>query len=168
MKKWLLTFAFLLALNPLARHTYAHCQVPCGIYDDHARIEQINEDIKTIAKANRLIISLSAKNDPQSKNQLVRWIITKEKHAEKIIRIVSDYFLTQKIKAPKDKKGKAYQAYLVKLARHHAVMRAAMVTKQKIGLQYVQALQTAVDQIAGYWKEHHHHHHENHSSLPKK
>ena len=137
----------------------AHCQVPCGIYDDHARIEQINEDITTISKANRLIMTLSGKKDAQSKNQLVRWIMTKEKHAERIIRIVSDYFLTQKVKVPKEKQGKVYQAYLVKLASYHAVMKAAMVTKQKVGQQYVQMLQKAVDIIAIYSPSHKAHHH---------
>ena len=29
----------------------AHCQVPCGIYNDAARIIQIQEDFSTIQKA---------------------------------------------------------------------------------------------------------------------
>jgi nickel superoxide dismutase len=129
----------------------AHCQIPCGIYDDHNRIHMMKEDIKTIAKAVRQIAALSKKSDAQSKNQLVRWVVNKEKHAERIIRIVSDYFLTQKIKAVSSKNKKAYNAYLVKLARHHAVMRAAMKTKQTVSAKAVKALTAAVDAIAPYW-----------------
>ena len=29
----------------------AHCQVPCGIYDDHARVEAMAEDAATVIKA---------------------------------------------------------------------------------------------------------------------
>ena len=31
----------------------AHCQVPCGIYDDAARIARLREDTATIAKATK-------------------------------------------------------------------------------------------------------------------
>lgn len=129
----------------------AHCQVPCGIYDDHARIHAMYEDIQTIRKAVQQIRVLNSKTDALSRNQTVRWIMNKEKHAEFIIRTVSDYFLTQKIKAPKSSDTKAYQAYLVQLAHHHAVMQAAMVTKQTVSTKAVDALKKAVDQIANYW-----------------
>lgn len=130
----------------------AHCQVPCGIYDDHARIHTIREHITTVSKAVKQISALSKKSDAQSKNQLVRWINTKEAHAEKIIRIVSDYFLTQKIKSV-GAKSKAYAGYLLKLARHHAVMRAAMKVKQTVSSKAVAGLSKAVDGIAGYWSK---------------
>lgn len=131
---------------------HAHCQVPCGIYDDHARIHAMQEDIKTIRKATKKIVSLSKKSDAQSKNQLIRWVVTKEKHAGNIIRIVSDYFLTQKIK-PVSSKSKKYKAYLEKLAKHHAVLRAAMKTKQKVHLSAINGLVAALNGIAPYWKK---------------
>ena len=81
----------------------AHCQVPCGIYDDAARIAQIREDITTIEKATHKIAALAGQSDAESQNQLVRWINTKEEHASHIIEIVSEYFLTQKIKPGKGK-----------------------------------------------------------------
>ena len=76
----------------------AHCQVPCGIYDDAMRIMLIKEDFDTIKKAITEIDDLSKKNDPQSLNQLNRWIDAKDDHASNIQKIVSDYFLTQRIK----------------------------------------------------------------------
>ena len=30
---------------------FAHCQVPCGIYDDDLRVRQMFEDLTTIDKA---------------------------------------------------------------------------------------------------------------------
>ena len=57
----------------------AHCQVPCGIYDDTVRVMQIREDFYTIKKAMSQINILSGKSDPLSMNQLTRWVMTKEK-----------------------------------------------------------------------------------------
>jgi len=81
----------------LVQPASAHCQIPCGIYDDHARIQAMLEDAATVAKAVKLINELAEKTDPQSQNQVVRWVMNKEKHAQNIISTVSDYFLTQRV-----------------------------------------------------------------------
>lgn len=127
----------------------AHCQVPCGIFGDHARVEMMREDLTTITKAMRQIRALSKKKDARSRNQLVRWVVAKEQHAEKIIRTISDYFLAQKIKAPKTVKGQPH--YLQQLTRHHAVMVAAMKCKQDVNDKAARALGQAIDGIAGFW-----------------
>ncbi len=151
MKRWsAILFFWLGAMGAISQKAEAHCQVPCGIYDDHARVHALYEDSQTITKAIQNIIALSDKNDAQSKNQLVRWVITKEAHASNIIKVISEYFLTQKI-APVKADHKAHGAYLAKLARHHAVMRAAMITKQQASLNAAQALHKAIDGIAGDW-----------------
>jgi nickel superoxide dismutase len=125
----------------------AHCQVPCGIYDDPARVVQLREDAATIAKAVTSILELSTKHDPEAMNQTVRWINTKEEHASNIIEVVSVYFLTQKVKeVPRGAEG--YDAYLASLADHHAVMRAAMKTKQTVNQESVKALDAAIDALA--------------------
>ena len=95
MKKYLILLTLLLNIGLL----YPHCQVPCGVYDDAIRIVTIKEDFATISKAMVEIKTLSAKNDPQSLNQLNRWIVTKEEHATNIQKVVSDYFLTQRVKS---------------------------------------------------------------------
>ena len=41
----------------------AHCQVPCGIYDDALRIIQIKEDFQTIDKSISKINVLSKASD---------------------------------------------------------------------------------------------------------
>ena len=76
----------------------AHCQIPCGIYSDAKQIMQIKEDLQTIEKAMNSIIKLSTKSDPQTLNQINRWILAKEEHAQNIQNITSEYFLTQRIK----------------------------------------------------------------------
>ena len=78
--------------------TKAHCQVPCGIYDDAARIKHLREDAATIAKAITHINELAGKHDAQAFNQAARWVATKEAHASNIIQTVAEYFLTQKVK----------------------------------------------------------------------
>ena len=75
----------------------AHCEIPCGIYDDEMRINMINEHITTIETSMNQIMQLEKKADHNS-NQLVRWIMNKEKHANEIQHIVSQYFMTQRIK----------------------------------------------------------------------
>ncbi len=95
MKKYIvLNILFLFNYNLI----FAHCQIPCGIYDDAIRILQIKEDLRTIEKAMVVIKELSEDLNPLSLNQLNRWVIEKEKHASKIQSIISNYFLTQRIK----------------------------------------------------------------------
>lgn len=127
----------------------AHCQVPCGIYDDHARIEAMLEDVETIEKSVLLIAKLSGKTDAQSNNQIVRWVVTKEKHAQDIIASISDYFLTQRVK-PKQKD------YTERLTKHHSVIIAAMKAKQNADMSFVKSLKKTVEALAPYYPEHKH------------
>ncbi|MGD2109452.1 MAG: superoxide dismutase [Ni] [Phycisphaerae bacterium] len=129
----------------------AHCQVPCGIYDDQARINRLHEDATTIAKAIDNIKQLAASHDAKAFNQATRWINTKEAHASHIIEVVSQYFLTQKVK-PVSAGADGYDAYLKKLADHHAVMVAAMKTKQNVDPVFAQRLEQAIDALANHYK----------------
>ncbi len=148
-----LTLAVAAALLTSASEARAHCQIPCGIYDDHNRVHQLREDTTTIAKSVKELGALAGKTDAQSLNQAVRWVMNKDAHAEKIIRTISDYFLTQKLPPPPASDKKGYAAYLEKLARHHAVMVAAMKCKQSGKADSVKALEKAIDGIEGYWPE---------------
>lgn len=127
----------------------AHCQIPCGIYDDHARIEAMLEDVQTVKKAVKQIQELASKSDAQSENQRVRWIMNKEKHAQYIIAIISDYFLTQRIKP-------SQKDYTERLIKHHAVILAAMKVKQNVDIKYINELETAVKALEKYYPEHEH------------
>ena len=127
----------------------AHCQIPCGIYDDHARVHSMLEDVDTIEKSVKMIGDLSGKTDSQSQNQLVRWVMNKEKHAQNIISTISDYFLTQRVKP--DQKD-----YAERLARHHAVIVAAMKAKQNADISYAKKLKESIEALSPYYPEHKH------------
>ena len=129
---------------------FAHCQVPCGIYDDAARIAQMLEDTETIRKAMGQMAELEGKTDAQSMNQMTRWIMTKEEHASHIIATVSEYFLTQKLQ-PVPSGDAGYEVYLRKLADHHAVLRAAMKAKQNTDPSVAAALHEAIEAMAVHY-----------------
>lgn len=128
---------------------HAHCQIPCGIYDDSARVASMLEDVTTIRKSVSLIGELAAKSDPQSHNQRVRWIMNKETHAQNIIDTISDYFLTQRVKA-------SQEDYAERLQKHHAVIVAAMQAKQNANMESVDNLMSAVEAVAPYYRKHEH------------
>ena len=121
----------------LANISFGHCQVPCGVYTDDLRFMQMLEDQTTIEKSSKLILELANKDDGQSKNQLARWVATKESHASKIQKIIAEYFLTQRIKAT----AKNYEK-LLKGA--HSVMVAAMKCKQSTEASVANDLKTSI------------------------
>ena len=129
----------------------AHCQVPCGIYDDSARVTAMLEDATTVAKAVKLINELAGKKDAQSQNQMARWVMNKELHAQKIISTISDYFLTQRVKA--DQKD-----YAERLAKHHAVIVASMQAKQNADAKFAEALTKSIEGLAPYYVKDKHKH----------
>lgn len=129
----------------------AHCQVPCGIYDDNARVISMLEDAATIEKAVTALASLAGKTDAQSLNQSIRWVSNKETHAQRIIATISDYFLTQRIKPGQDD-------YATRLARHHAVILSAMKAKQKADADSAQVLRESIQALRSYYPSPTHEH----------
>ena len=129
--------------------TGAHCQIPCGIYDDNARVVSMLEDTATIRKAVAQIAALAGKTDAQSHNQIARWVMNKESHAQRIVSTVADYFLTQRVKA-------SQADYAERLQKHHAVIVAAMRAKQKADAKAADALEAAVKALAPYYPPHKH------------
>ena len=156
MRMWTMIGMALLIPATWAGQAFGHCQVPCGIYDDSARVVQLREHTKTIQKAVKQIAQLAAKGDPQSRNQLVRWITTKEAHAEKIIRTISDYFLAQKIK-PVAPDAEGFADYLAKIGDHHLVLVAAMKAKQSADPEVVATLRAALDRLGSHYDLEHKH-----------
>ena len=128
---------------------HAHCQIPCGIYDDHARVQAMLEDAATLEKSAKLIAELAGKSDAQSQNQLVRWVMNKEKHAQQIISTISDYFLTQRVKP-------GQKDYAERLIKHHEVIIAAMKAKQNADVKYAKSLKESIEALSSYYPEHKH------------
>ena len=148
MKKVFLFIAVALIMSiPMSSGiSHAHCQIPCGIYNDHARVVSMLEDTATIEKSITLIVELSGKPDAQSQNQLTRWIMNKEKHAQNIISTISDYFLSQRVKP-------IQKDYAERLAKHHAVIIAAMEAKQNADMNHVNALKKSIEALLPYYPE---------------
>ena len=138
--------AFLTLFLSFLNTSFAHCQVPCGVYGDNSRFTQMLEDQTTIAKATAQINDLADKKDAQSANQLSRWVTTKEDHAAKIQKIIAEYFLTQRIKSSSDK----YDA-LLKSA--HAVMVAAMKCKQGVDAKNADSLKSAIESFQSVYEK---------------
>ncbi|MEN0111157.1 MAG: superoxide dismutase [Ni] [Planctomycetota bacterium] len=115
----LLAAALVLAADQAA----AHCQVPCGVYGDQRRFDEMLEDAETIAKAITSIGELAGTHDANGHNQLARWVVTKEDHAKNVQHVIADYFLAQRVKADADN-------YVELLKASHAVTVAAMKAKQ--------------------------------------
>ena len=127
-----------------AENLFAHCEVPCGIYDDEMRFTMLREDIQTIEKAMQQVSSLSTEPSPNW-NQIVRWVMTKETHADKISDTVTEYFLKQRIKPVEPLEKAEYQKYLEKLILLHKIMVTSMKCKQTLDLENVRALNKLVD-----------------------
>lgn len=131
-------FVSLFALCLTVSVASAHCQVPCGIYGDQMRFEQLLEDEQTISKAQLQIHELSAGEiDAQAVNQMGRWVATKEEHATKIQQTIAAYFMAQRIKADNPN-------YVKQLTAAHAVMVNAMKCKQSADPETAKALEKSI------------------------
>ena len=120
---------------------FAHCEVPCGIYADQRRFEEMLEDTATINKAieqiRELSKSLEANTDALAINQAARWVSTKEAHATNTQHIIAQYFMTQRIKS-------SAEGYVGKLKAAHAVMVKAMKCKQTADPAMAENLEKAI------------------------
>ena len=133
MKKLILSLlAITLPLSFTVSTVSAHCEIPCGIYDDQLRTQLIAEHAATIEKSMKQIMALGQAG-PVNTNQLIRWVSNKEDHATEVQHMVSQYFMTQRIK-PDQKK------YAEKLMALHKMLIAAMKCKQTTDLVHVNAL----------------------------
>lgn len=116
----------------------AHCQMPCGIYGDDLRFGSLEEDFQTIEKAMKQIEELSKAEDTNY-NQLVRWVDTKEEHADKIVAVMTNYFLMQRIKVPAEGDAAAQAKYAKMLKQVHALLVEVMKCTQTTDLAHVEA-----------------------------
>lgn len=128
----------------------AHCQIPCGIYDDAARIASMREDATTIRKAAAAIIELQAVESSQAFNQASRWVAEKERSASHIQEIVASYFLTQRVKiAPAS--SPEHGTYMDQLQAFHGIMVAAMKCKQGVDPASSDTLEAAITRVATWY-----------------
>ena len=140
-----------------------HCEVPCGIYNDSVRVLLLKEHAATIEKAMNQI-NEGAKTEPMNHNQMIRWVMNKEKHAEEMQEIVSQYFLHQRIKVLTDKSTKSDEMkYFTQLELLHKISVYAMKTKQTTDLDNVKKLNDVIHSF-----EHSYFGHDDHKHPHKK
>lgn len=125
---------------------YSHCQIPCGIYDDPARFDEIAEHITTVEKSMKQIVELS-KEPSKNANQLIRWVMNKEEHADEINHVVTFYFMAQRIKLPVEGDTKAQNEYFKKLTLLHEMLVYSMKAKQTTDLANVGKLRSLLKEF---------------------
>jgi len=136
MKKLTIISAMCVLFLFPAATAFSHCEIPCGIYDDPMRIQMIKEHITTIEKSMKTILSLE-KEKNHNANQLIRWVMNKEEHANKLQKIVTQYFMTQRIKP--DTKNYSKQLEVL-----HQMLIFSMKCKQTKDLSHVEKLRKLV------------------------
>ena len=122
-----------------ASYAAAHCEIPCGIYDDQMRITMISEHITTIEKSMEQIHQLEGAK-PVNYNQLIRWVTNKEHHANDLQEVVSQYFMTQRIKFNSED-------YTQKLTLLHKLLVSAMKCKQTADLSHINTLRSLLKEF---------------------
>lgn len=138
---------------PPASSTVApfHCQVPCGIYGDRMRVDMHLEDVATIEKAMDSIVQMESQalGGSLNTNQMVRWVMNKESHAQAIQDRIAEYWLAQRIKAPADSRDEeAVATYHAQLELMHRMTVAAMKCKQSTDLAHVAQLRGLMEGFA--------------------
>ena len=128
---------------------YAHCDIPCGIYDPHAaqlaahtvlRMTKLIEELKNEEK--------SDESKKEYKVQLTRLVHVKEEHAElvkhEVVVIWGDYFKEENSKDVPDLHVKVWK-----------ILKLASKAKQAVDEKVAQDLLTSVQEFAEiFWKSH--------------
>lgn len=151
---WTLLIAGTVFLFSTQMPANAHCQIPGGIYNDAVRITLMQEHITTIEKSMKQINELENGTNP---NQLVRWVTNKDAHADKLMEIVTAYFMTQRIKPVAEADTEEFKVYQQRITILHRMLVAAMKAKQTTDLSYCKQLReliTAFEKV--YPIEHEH------------
>ncbi len=138
-------FVIVVTCVPVTR-ACAHCEIPCGIYDDSTRIEMLAEHITTIEKSMAMITELSQAKDINY-NQLVRWITNKESHADEFQDIVTQYFMTQRIKVTEKEDREHYDNYVRQISLLHQMLVFAMKAKQTTDLTTIEKLRSLLQEF---------------------
>ncbi|MDT8388971.1 MAG: superoxide dismutase [Ni] [Lentisphaeria bacterium] len=122
----------------------SHCQIPCGIYGDRTRFTLLREHVQTIEKSMLKIVDLE-QAEKLNGNQLTRWVNTKDEHADELTRIITYYFLTQRVTPVPDGDSQERKDYLKKLELLHTIMVESMKSKQTTDTAHTQALMSLIN-----------------------
>jgi len=121
-------WAAFIACSLLNAGLSAHCQMPCGIYDDQMIYDQVDQFYLTAYKAVKALENNKFETD-EDKNQFIRWVMTKERLCNETAVLLTTYFLQQKIMPIDD------NADLVKSL--HKLLFQLVVIKQNVDIKLV-------------------------------
>lgn len=125
-----------------SRPVFAHCDIPCGIYDPHAAKLAAQTVLKMVQK----IKEDDQNNNLQNKNNFVRMVKVKEEHAEickrEVLILWTDYFKSEHLEKFPD--------------LHDLIWKAAKLcsdNKRAVDEAKAQELIKAVDKIADIFNQ---------------
>ena len=157
MKNYLFSFIVFSIIAFTSSKTFAHCEIPCGIYNDELRIALLYEHFTTIEKAMNQITDLLNASD-ENYMMITRWTNAKEDHANKVQEVAEQYFLTQRVKPVDESDTENFAKYQKQLTLLHHIIVYAMKTKQTTDLKYVEQLRTTLAQFEDLYFEGQHRH----------
>ena len=129
MNKMLTTIGSMIALAFLKMDLNAHCQLPCGIYHDEMVFDQIDQYAETMYKGISVLNQIKV-NNIHDQNEVIRWVLEKEKESNDIASLITVYFLQQKIKPSEPDTPK-------RLASAHKLLFLLVAIKQNTDLKFV-------------------------------
>ncbi len=123
---------------------YAHCDIPCGIYDPHAAQLAAH----TVVRMDMLIADLSKADgaSPETRNKMIRYVKVKEEHAEickhEVAVIWGDYMKPEHAKANPELNELVWNT-----------LKLAGKAKQSTDIKDAEALLESVQKFAeAFWK----------------
>lgn len=120
---------------------FAHCDIPCGIYDPHATQLAAKTILKMVQKIKELPTDGTPQDLLQARNAFVRMALVKEEHGRicksELFTLWADYFKEEHLEKFPDLHNKFWKA--VKLVSKN---------KQAIDEELAKQLVVAVDEIA--------------------
>lgn len=123
---------------------YAHCDIPCGIYDPH----MAQMAAHTVVRMDMLIADLVKSNDmgPESRNKMIRYTTVKEQHAEickhEVEVLWGDYFKPEHATANPELHDLVWNT-----------LKLASKAKQSTEIKDAEALLESVQKVAEiFWK----------------
>lgn len=138
----------IVSILPLSGKVYAHCDIPCGIYDPKPAQIAAATVLKMVQKIKDLSLpDFSKKEEVESyQNSMTRMIWTKEEHAQKckeeILILWTDYFKPQ---------------HLEKFSALHDIFwkaaKLCSANKQEVSLEHAQMLVKSIDEIADIFQK---------------
>lgn len=128
-----------LALSLAHGQLTAHCQMPCGIYHDDVVYDLIDQYVETMYKGIS-VLNNSKFSTVKEKNEFVRWVYEKETSSDQMAKLITEYFLQQKIKVGEQDTPK-------RLLAAHKLLFMLVTIKQNVDLDFIKDFSNEWDQF---------------------